>query len=414
MSTQHANVYTAYYDTLGEVVYYRKGDPRVFLSDDPRLKCYPGTDERLPEGRLRFGLMCSDRRPADQKAADQLAGSAEWQAKEMDRRKKEADQQRVNNWRDLFHTPTDIANAPGVTFAIDQFLPENGITMIGGLSGDGKTLIALDMCRTLLDGDPLFGHFRPGSLAERVVYLIPESGLAPFAHRLKLFHLDKHVGKRFFCRTIDSEKNGKVELTDPAMLKAVQGADVILDTAVRFMPGDENSASDQREFANTLFQLIGAGARTITGIHHSPKAFDRQNYMALENVLRGSGDVGAMLAAAWGVAKVDQPTTRLYLENVKARDFNPDGGFLIEGRPYIDADGHFRMIKTPGTANFADERRAAGGQVGGRPVTAATSDNVERAKALRADGKSQRAIAEELGVSASTVNRLLDAPDVGF
>ena len=39
--------------------------------------------------------------------------------------------------------------------------------------------------------------------------------------------------------------------------------------------------------------------------HHSSKAFEMQTYMSLENVLRGSGDIGALCATCWGVKQVD-------------------------------------------------------------------------------------------------------------
>ena len=39
--------------------------------------------------------------------------------------------------------------------------------------------------------------------------------------------------------------------------------------------------------------------------HHSSKAFEKQTYMSLENVLRGSGDIGALCATCGGVKQVD-------------------------------------------------------------------------------------------------------------
>ena len=43
----------------------------------------------------------------------------------------------------------------------------------------------------------------------------------------------------------------------------------------------------------------------VTAAHHSSKAFEKQTYMPLENVLRGSGDIGALCATCWGVKQVD-------------------------------------------------------------------------------------------------------------
>jgi RecA-family ATPase len=190
-------------------------------------------------------------------------------------------------------------------FAIEGFLQEAGVTLIGGLAGHGKTLLMLAMAKALLEESPLFGYelFSVPRPALRVLYLIPESSLGPFRSRLELFRLREHVrGDRLLVSTLSSRD--PVSLSDPRMLKAAEGADVFLDTAIRFMEGSENDAQDTRPFVQTLFRLLHAGARSITGAHHAPKGFEGQNFMTLENILRGSGDIGAMLSTAWGVRQV--------------------------------------------------------------------------------------------------------------
>jgi hypothetical protein len=42
------------------------------------------------------------------------------------------------NWRGIFHTYEEFKNAPPLRFAIDGFLQEAGVTLIGGLAGHGK------------------------------------------------------------------------------------------------------------------------------------------------------------------------------------------------------------------------------------------------------------------------------------
>ena len=73
-------------------------------------------------------------------------------------------------WQDLFHTEADFLNAPPLRFAIEKFLQEDAINMIGGLSGHGKTLIALAMTKALLEGGQLFDYFPVNKQAERVLY----------------------------------------------------------------------------------------------------------------------------------------------------------------------------------------------------------------------------------------------------
>jgi hypothetical protein len=92
---------------------------------------------------------------------------------------------------------------------------------------------------------------------------------------------------------------------------------------VRFISGDENASAEQKSFAQNLFALLRAGARSVTGLHHAPKSFEKESYITLENVLRGSGDIGAMLSTCWGLRQIDKDKNRIYVANCKPRDFDP-------------------------------------------------------------------------------------------
>jgi len=304
----------------------------------------------------------------------------------------------ARDWRSLFHSYDEILNAPPARFVIDGFLQEEGITLIGGLAGHGKTLCMLAMVRALLEGGKLFHHFAVNKTADRVIYLIPEAGLGPFSARLKTFHLQEHVqAGRLFCRTLSAE--GQLALTDPRLLDAVKGADVFLDTAIRFMDGAED-AENSRAFADTLFGLQRAGARTICGAHHSPKSFGKDNFMTLENVLRGSGDIGAMLATCWGLSQVDATSNRIFVQNVKARDFSACEPFIIQGRPAIDASGYFDLTEPPGFAGSLEDHK----QGRGRPEIANKDSKIAEARRMKEQGSSYRQIARQLGVSVGTVS----------
>ncbi len=301
----------------------------------------------------------------------------------------------------LGHTYEEILNVPPVSFAIDGFLQEQGITLIGGLSGHGKTLIMLAMVRALLEGGKLFHRFAVNDPAKKVIYLIPECGLSPFAHRLKIFGLADYVREgRLLVRTLSKKP---ISLNDPRLLREVPGSDVFLDTVTRFKSGDENDAAENAEFAENLFNLQRAGARTITGAHHSPKSFGKDTYMSLENILRGTGDIGAMLATCWGIRQIDSEQNRIYVQNVKPRDFLPCEPFIIQGRPSLDATGYFELTEPPGFAGELSDHVSK--EKGGRPAIA--EEKVAEAFRLRALGKSYREIGKALSIGKSTVERWL-------
>ena len=117
------------------------------------------------------------------------------------------------NWRGLFHTYQEFQNAPPLQFAIENFLQEDGITLIGALAGHGKTMLMLAMVRALLEETPLFNWdtFAVSRPCNRVLYLIPESCIGPFWARLGLFRLEEHIrSERLFVRTLSAK--GRVPL----------------------------------------------------------------------------------------------------------------------------------------------------------------------------------------------------------
>jgi AAA domain len=274
------------------------------------------------------------------------------------------------SWRGMFHSFADFENAPPLTFSIENFLQNDAATLIAGLSGHGKTCMMLSMVKALLAGPDtmLWDYFRVLERAERILYLIPESSIGPFKHRLKLFGVyDFLKDDRLLVRTLSMGPTPL--LSDPRILAAAKGAHVFLDTIIRFQTeGDENSASDnQRGLAADIFALLEAQARTIVPAQHSPKSFINQSVMNLENCVRGSGDIGAMVATGWGLKQLDATQNVVHVENLKPRDFQPPGPFQIIGRPYIDESGDFRMHKPPNECSpLADEQDPR--DKGGAPI----------------------------------------------
>ncbi len=315
-------------------------------------------------------------------------------------------------WRWVFHTFEDFEKAPPLRFAIRDFLQLDGATLIGGLSGHGKTLIMLSLAKALLSGGKkLWNEFDVLETAQRVVYLIPESVIGPFGYRLKLFGLFEYLkDDRLLVRTLSMGPTPC--LSDPRILAAAKDAHVMLDTAVRFSSdGDENSAADnQRGLASDIFALLGAGAKSVIGAHHSPKPFAKENVMRLENVLRGSGDIGAMVSTAWGIKQLDASENIIHVENVKPRDFEPPRPFQIIGRPFIDEEGDFRILKRPGECGSLQDEQQPDRDKGGAPVQAreARAANIELLRRFlqddpKATSESLAARFSEAGISVSPV-----------
>ncbi|HEY1800974.1 MAG TPA: AAA family ATPase [Terriglobales bacterium] len=223
-------------------------------------------------------------------------------------------------WPDLFHTRQQAMNAPPVTFLIKDFLQREGVTAIAAPVRERKSLIALNMVHALVTGEKLFGHFDVVKKPDHVLYLCPEVSLGPFTDRVRKIGLLDYVGNNFFYRTMSAD--GHLDLSDEGLQAALHGSVVFLDTAIRFLDGDENSSKDVRAFADGIFALLRNGAEAIVLLHHSPK--DMGDHMTLENAMRGSGDMGAFLACCWGTRLQDPSDpykSASFLSNLKQRDF---------------------------------------------------------------------------------------------
>jgi len=293
----------------------------------------------------------------------------------------------IEKWRQYFHSYSEIISSVSAEWLITNLAEVEDLLAIGGPSGHGKSLLLLSICRALLTGQPLFNfsQFQVPKPNARVLYLIPEVGLRAFRRRLEWFHLLPFVqAERLFVRTLSL--GPVVSLNDPLILEAARGADCFLDTAIRFSDGDESSAADNRDgLAATLFGLSRAGARSVICAHHAPKDFAKQTELTLENCLRGSGDIGAMLTTAYGIRQVNRDTNRILVQCIKPRDIEPLPPFEIQGRPYISDVGDFRVISEPSEKSLAER-------------IAETEMRKARIMAdeLFAQGKSANFVAEEL------------------
>jgi hypothetical protein len=157
-----------------------------------------------------------------------------------------------------------------------------------------------------------------------------------------------------------------MSLTDRRLLDAVRDMQpvIFLDSMIRFQTGDESSSSaNATGLAKAIFELLRLGAPAIQCLHHSPKFSGKEFAMTLENVLRGTGDIGAMSDAVWGLehsrrrkgqkwdreyAAESKELTRITMQCVKPRDFEPADRFVIQGRPFIDEQGDFEIISQGG------------------------------------------------------------------
>ena len=321
----------------------------IELNEDPEIIADPVDSERLE----RTAENCAKYPVPDPGPGVTISGS------------KPKEPEPPKDWRERYHSFDEMSNAPEPSFIVEGILQKDVITAIAGLVGQRKTIIAANMVHASLTGDALFDHFKVVNRPARVLYLCPEMGLFAFAKRIRNLGLMEYVGKTLFCRTMNSE--GKLRLTD-LIPEELQGALVVVDTAVRFVQGDENSSEDMKVFAEDCFRLMKEGAASVVVLFHSPKGMADASELTLENAMRGSGDLGAFVSCCWATRMQDPELewkSTSYLKCVKQRDFEADP-FTVKsdnlGRLHIvDAPGSNVKLSTkkPGTKADKDGKDGA-------------------------------------------------------
>jgi hypothetical protein len=268
----------------------------------------------------------------------------------------------LKDWRERYHSFEEMDSAPEPTFLIEGFLQKDVISSIAAPVGQRKTIIAANVVHAALTGERLFDHFAVTQRPARVLYLCPEMGLLSFTKRMRNLGLMQYVGKTLFCRTMNSE--GKLSLSELTP-EELAGAIVVVDTAVRFVEGDENSSEHMKAFADACFRLMKDGAASVLVLFHSPKGTKEAPELTLENAMRGSGDLGAFVSSCWATRLQDPDApweSASYLKNVKQRDFESDP-FEVKS----DKLGRLHILAAPG-ANviLAGKRRGPPGDADGR------------------------------------------------
>ena len=256
-------------------------------------------------------------------------------------------------WRQKFHTVDELPDGD-IDFLIDNFLPY-GVAFVGALSGAGKTWFCLSLARAITTGQKLMANWSVPATAD-VLYLCPEMSAKAFKKRCRKFGIKEH----FYCQTIAD--GAPLDLADPLLVQAVKELKpvIFLDTAIRFSHAeDENSSSQNAQgIAKAVFGLIALGARAVICLHHRAKETAKNNNreMTLENVLRGTGDLGAICDVVWGLQyddgngagpqymKDSRRMVRLQARCVKARDFIPPEDFRLQLDPFIDQVGDMRVL----------------------------------------------------------------------
>ncbi len=284
-----------------------------------------------------------------------------------------------DNWRTHFESAGEIEAGPPV-WLIENWLMKGTTMALSGLPESYKTFVALNLCRALLTGGPLFGKLAVGEKAD-ILYLIPEMSRSMFFARQKIMRAG-NFQDRFLSQTLDRPR---LELSNPITLAAASGRVVVIDTARRYLTGQ--TAQDAANFSAQCYGLLASGAKAVVILFHSAKPGRFTKDATLQNSISDSVEHGAQVATAYALKVEDKEKGVIRVTNTK-NSHRADGHaapFFLRARPDLTERGEFGYLE-----DAAKHKKAR--------------QSGELTRMLKA-GKSTLEIKTALGVSANTISR---------
>ena len=209
-------------------------------------------------------------------------------------------------------TIQDIMMMPPTPWLIQDFIPENSMTMIYGSPGSGKTFLALDMALHIAHNKEWHGkNVRPGL----VIYIAGE-GVGGLRKRLKAWNQahknEPGLGLRIVPLPIGLLDEDEIQALIQTIQQIKNDLDVrlvVFDTVARCMAGDENSAQDMGLAIKAMDKIRETFKCAVMPNHHSGKDRDR-----------GARGSTALIGAVDVSLRVDRQDDILLLSTEKQKD----------------------------------------------------------------------------------------------
>jgi putative DNA primase/helicase len=177
----------------------------------------------------------------------------------------------VTAMRYLLLTDDDLSKLPPIQWRIKDLVPVQGIAVVFGPSGSGKSALALDIMQSLAMGREWFGR-RVKQCSVTYVVLEGKAGLAGRVKAYRIYHGSTSPNIVYLAQPFGLLKTDDINDLVLAIKAAGTGDVVVIDTLSRATPGlDENSSKDMGNTiaAATLLQELLGGLVLL--VHHSGK-----------------------------------------------------------------------------------------------------------------------------------------------
>lgn len=196
------------------------------------------------------------------------------------------------------------------SFVIDRLIPEGMVSAITSQAGVGKSIIALEMAKSIASGKPFLGQFKTKQMPVLIIdqEMSPNTIVGRFHSLIDDPKLPIFTSYETFLKITNPEDYAKIA---DAIREHGTGL-VILDTLVTFHSGDENQVNEMRDVMGALMRLCAECKVTVLLAHHQRKgAYGEQ---ASQASMRGSTEIAAKISC------------QMTLENKGRKEFDETTG----------------------------------------------------------------------------------------
>ena len=212
-------------------------------------------------------------------------------------------------------TLDQLADLPAPSYLVEDFIRAQGMTVLYGPSGGGKSFAALDWSLCIATGQPFYGQ----TVQQGPVVYIAAEGASGYYTRAQAWCNDRGIAEvPDFRIWIEAPNFYRGETA--ALQTALTGLDkppalIVIDTLARcLIGGDENSAKDVGLFIRNAEQLARPLGSALLIVHHTGKSGELERG---SSALRGAADTMLCL-------KPDGASLKLTCEKQKdAAEFDP-------------------------------------------------------------------------------------------
>jgi len=196
------------------------------------------------------------------------------------------------------------ASLPPITWFWQDWIPIGMLSLMGGVPGSGKSYVALDLARRVVDGEPFPDGATNPSQGQNVIYVDAEAVPQLLNARAEAWNMNRDRIYLMLPQTMAMIDFSRTEYQDQLldMMHTLQPSLVIIDSLSSISSKGENNVEDVRAILSFLGNLALEFQSAVLLVHHLRKrSLPMMDVLSAED-FRGSSHIVAMSRSILGLS----------------------------------------------------------------------------------------------------------------